>query len=122
MSSPESVSSITAIAGLIISIWRISIRFFSPPENPSFRNRFRNDSFISRYAMFSRRFFRNSAGFTFCAPLMESSAVFRNFAAVTPGIATGYWNARKRPSRARSSGGNARTFCPLKRTSPSVAL
>ena len=37
MSSPESVSSSTAIFGCSIAICRISTRFFSPPENPSFR-------------------------------------------------------------------------------------
>src|SRR5205814_1622392 len=39
MSRPESVSSSTAIRGFSIAIWRISTRFFSPPENPSFRYR-----------------------------------------------------------------------------------
>ena len=37
MSSPESVSSSTATRGESIAIWRISTRFFSPPEKPSFR-------------------------------------------------------------------------------------
>ena len=37
MSSPESVSSSTAMRGLSIAIWRISTRFFSPPEKPSLR-------------------------------------------------------------------------------------
>ena len=37
MSSPESVSSSTAIRGFSIAICRISTRFFSPPEKPSFR-------------------------------------------------------------------------------------
>jgi len=37
MSSPESVSSRIAILGESIAIWRISTRFFSPPENPSLR-------------------------------------------------------------------------------------
>ena len=37
MSSPESVSSMTATSGFRIAIWRISQRFFSPPEKPSFR-------------------------------------------------------------------------------------
>src|SRR5919198_1287987 len=39
MSSPESVSSMTATTGSRIAIWRISQRFFSPPEKPSFRYR-----------------------------------------------------------------------------------
>src|SRR2546430_10304440 len=37
MSSPESVSSRTAIFGWRMASWSISQRFFSPPENPSFR-------------------------------------------------------------------------------------
>ena len=37
MSSPESVSSRIAMRGFSIAIWRISTRFFSPPEKPSFR-------------------------------------------------------------------------------------
>ena len=40
MSSPESVSSISASLGLITAIWKISLRFFSPPENPSLTARF----------------------------------------------------------------------------------
>ena len=35
MSSPESVSSMSASEGLSIAIWRISLRFFSPPLKPS---------------------------------------------------------------------------------------
>ena len=35
MSRPESVSSSTAIRGRSIASWRISMRFFSPPEKPS---------------------------------------------------------------------------------------
>jgi hypothetical protein len=37
MSRPESVSSSTANSGWSIASWRISARFFSPPEKPSFR-------------------------------------------------------------------------------------
>src|SRR5437867_4416284 len=39
MSRPLSVSSSTAYFGLSMSIWRISFRFFSPPEKPSFTER-----------------------------------------------------------------------------------
>src|SRR5580765_3256117 len=35
MSSPESVSSRIASLGSSSAIWKISLRFFSPPENPS---------------------------------------------------------------------------------------
>ena len=39
MSRPESVSSRTARSGSRTAIWRISLRFFSPPEKPSLRGR-----------------------------------------------------------------------------------
>ena len=35
MSRPESVSSRIASVGSSSAIWKISLRFFSPPENPS---------------------------------------------------------------------------------------
>ena len=38
----------------------------------------------------------------------------------TPGISTGYWNARKSPSRARSSGASSSKSCPSYRTRPEV--
>src|SRR4051794_29980477 len=46
--------------------------------------------------------------------------VRRYLVTVTPGTATGYWNAMKRPMRARSSGSASVMSSPLKRTSPSV--
>src|SRR5258706_12157753 len=49
-------------------------------------------------------------------------AVRRKFATETPGIAAGYWNARKSPARARSSTGSLRTSCPLNRIVPDVTL
>src|SRR4051794_8455723 len=44
----------------------------------------------------------------------------RYLAVVTPGIATGYWKAMKRPARARSSGSASVISSPSKRISPSV--
>jgi hypothetical protein len=41
---------------------------------------------------------------------------------VTPGISLGYWNARKRPARARSSVSISRTDLPSRRTSPPVMV
>ena len=38
----------------------------------------------------------------------------------TPGISRGYWNARKMPLAARSSGSISSTFSPFQRMSPSV--
>src|SRR5690349_3516208 len=44
----------------------------------------------------------------------------RYLATVTPGIATGYWKAMKRPARARSSGSASVISSPSKRIWPSV--
>ena len=44
----------------------------------------------------------------------------RYFVMVTPGMATGYWKAMKRPMRARSSGSASVMSSPLKRIEPSV--
>src|SRR4051794_5118840 len=46
--------------------------------------------------------------------------VRRYFVTVTPGTATGYWNAMKSPMRARSSGSASVTSSPLKTIWPSV--
>src|ERR687885_2742553 len=46
--------------------------------------------------------------------------VRRYFVTVTPGTETGYWNAMKRPLRARSSGSAAVMSSPSKRIWPSV--
>ena len=48
------------------------------------------------------------------------TAIRRYLATVTPGIATGYWKARKRPLRARSSGSASVISSPRRRISPSV--
>src|SRR5688572_13474881 len=53
MSRPESVSSRMARAGSRIAIWKISLRFFSPPENPSFTGRFTSASSMSTTFDFS---------------------------------------------------------------------
>src|SRR5215204_2255820 len=44
----------------------------------------------------------------------------RYFVTVTPGIATGYWNAMNRPARARSSGSASVMSSPSNRICPSV--
>ena len=44
MSRPESVSSRIASFGSSTAIWKISLRFFSPPEKPSLTARFKNAS------------------------------------------------------------------------------
>jgi hypothetical protein len=47
MSRPESVSSRIASFGSSSAIWRISLRFFSPPEKPALTGRFSRKSSIS---------------------------------------------------------------------------
>ena len=53
MSSPESVSSSTATSGSSSAIWRISLRFFSPPLKPWFRWRLANDGSMPRRSIHS---------------------------------------------------------------------
>ena len=60
MSRPESVSSRIASFGCSIAICRISFRFFSPPEKPSFTDRFMSFSSISSSLSFSRNMGRKS--------------------------------------------------------------
>ena len=62
MSSPESVSSRIASVGSSNASCRISLRFFSPPENPSLTLRSRNSGFISSSFIFSRTRSSNSSG------------------------------------------------------------
>ena len=52
MSRPESVSSSTASVGSSTAMWKISLRFFSPPEKPSFTDRISIDSSTCRILSF----------------------------------------------------------------------
>src|SRR3954471_15773263 len=125
MSRPESVSSRIASSGSRTAIWRISFRFFSPPEKPSFTGRLSSDSLIWTRLAFSLMSLRKSAASRSCWPRclrIAFSAFFRKYVLPTPGISTGYWKARKTPSRARSSGDIASRSLPLKSTEPSVTL
>lgn len=54
MSRPLSVSSRMDRRGCNIAIWKISFRFFSPPENPSLTERLANLLSSSTIARFSR--------------------------------------------------------------------
>src|SRR3954447_3278168 len=58
-----------------------------------------------------------------CSPRPSRCAFMtmrRYLATVTPGMATGYWNAMNRPARARSSGSDSVMSSPSKRICPSV--
>src|SRR5262249_22237292 len=123
MSRPESVSSSTARRGASSAICRISLRFFSPPEKPTLTPR----RSISRSmpslpaASFTR--LRNSGVDSSGSPRFlrcALSAVRRNVMVATPGISSGYWNARKMPRAARSSGSSASRSTPSNVTVPPV--
>src|SRR3989338_8612051 len=119
MSRPESVSSRIASAGLRMASCRISSRFFSPPEKPSLTYRFMNASGIPIAFRCVFTVWRNSLTGT-SAPRTPRSAARRKLVIVTPGIAVGYWKARKTPRFARSSGESAARSSPRYRTVPCV--
>ncbi len=68
MSRPESVSSSSASRGSSTAIWKISLRFFSPPEKPSLTDRLRNAWSISSSFIFSLTSFRNSMASSSASP------------------------------------------------------
>src|SRR3546814_2578398 len=59
ISRPESVSSSTASFGSSSAICRISLRFFSPPENPTLSARFSMSSLMPMASRLARTSFRN---------------------------------------------------------------
>ena len=106
------------IRGSSTAICRISLRFFSPPEKPTLTGRFSISASMSSVFALSRTSFRNSAAFSSASPRAfrcAFSAVRRKVRFPTPGISTGYWNARNSPSAARSSGSIARRSTPVQR-------
>ena len=124
-SRPESVSSRMLSFGSSMAIWKISLRFFSPPENPSFTERCANLLSSPTSSRFSRMSFMKSPAFSGSRPSylrLELTAAFIKLTIDTPGISTGYWNERNNPSRARSSGFMASRSLPLNNTLPSVTV
>ena len=123
ISRPLSVSSRIASLGSSIAIWKISLRFFSPPEKPSLTERLASllsSSTSSRFCFMSLRNSAAGMGSSPCALRFSLRAARMKFTMLTPGISTGYWKLMKRPRWARSSGSSSRRSCPSKRTSPSV--
>ncbi len=115
MSSPESVSSSTASLGSSTAICRISLRFFSPPEKPAFTERCIIAGSMSSIGSFCSMYSRNSIGSISDSPRafrISLNAVRRKYAFDTPGISTGYWNARKTPACARASGAMREQILP----------
>ena len=123
MSRPESVSSRMLSFGSSMAIWKISLRFFSPPEKPSFTERLASLLSSSTTARFSRISFKNSLALSGSSPRylrFSLTAVRMKLTMLTPGISTGYWNERNSPSWLRSSGLMARRSLPLNVTVPFV--
>ena len=123
MSRPLSVSSSTHSVGSSTSICRISERFFSPPEKPTFTGRFSISMSMLRRAALSFTNFRNSGVESSTCPRAlrtALAAVRRNVRPATPGISIGYWKARNTPFAARSSGSISSRLSPFQRMSPSV--
>ena len=99
------------------------MRFFSPPEKPTLSGRLSMSVFTSSLAAPSRTWRMKSGVDSSASPRAlrwALSEALRNVIVATPGISTGYWNARNRPFAARSSGSMSSTFSPSSRTSPSV--
>src|SRR3954453_20202686 len=123
MSRPESVSSSTAIRGFCSASWRISRRFFSPPEKPSLRYRELNSFGTLVSSIAASTVLRKSLRLISSSPRASRWAFItmrRYLVIVTPGIDTGYWKAMNRPIRARSSGAASVMSWPLKWIEPSV--
>ena len=120
-SSPESVSSKIANLGFRSSNCRISWRFFSPPEKPSFT--FRSAKLTSMLRDFIASLTSPTQVRTLGAsPRMAVAAVRKKFVTETPGTSTGYCIARNRPALARSSTDIARTSAPSSVTEPPVIV
>src|SRR6266498_1635613 len=119
MSSPESVSSKMAILGSSSSSWRISCRFFSPPEKPSLTLRSAKTGSMDRAAMAARISLRNTRSLG-ASPRTAVRAVRRKFDTDTPGTSAGYCMARNRPALARASTVMASTSSPSSVTEPWV--
>ena len=122
-SRPESVSSSMQKVGSSIAIWKISLRFFSPPEKPSFTERDISFWSISTSWRFSFISFMKSAAFigsSPCALRRALTAAFMKLVIDTPGISTGIWNDMNMPALARSSALIESRSCPLNSISPSV--
>ena len=109
--------------GSSIAIWNISLRFFSPPEKPSFTERLISFWSISTSCRFSFIILIKSAGLIGSSPLdlrFAFTAALMKLVIDTPGISTGIWNDMNMPALARSSGVIASRSSPLKVIVPSV--
>ena len=109
--------------GCNTAIWRISLRFFSPPEKPTLTGRLSISASIFSALAWARTNFRNSGAEISGSPRAlrwAFIAVRRKVMLPTPGISTGYWKARNRPCAARSSGSIASRSSPSRVAEPCV--
>jgi hypothetical protein len=74
--------------GLRIAIWRISARFFSPPEKPSFGSGWRRSIHLEERHLL-RSISRNSFGGSFSSPPPSRAWSAAGEFAMPPGIAVG---------------------------------
>ena len=80
-----------------MAIWKISLRFFSPPEKPTLTPLEENEGFISTISILLRISLRKSAAFRGSRPLClrcSLTAVRMKLTLVTPGISMGYWEVQ----------------------------
>ena len=123
MSRPESVSSSTQSDGSSSAICKISLRFFSPPEKPTFNGRFSiSGSILSSFAFSRTKRRKSGVDSSACPRALRTAftAVRRKVMVATPGISIGYWKARNTPAAARSNGSMASRSWPFQVTEPAV--
>ena len=87
-------------------IWTISLRFFSPPEKPTFTAPLQHVHVHPSSAAFSRASLRNSPAESSASPARPALGVERvaqELDVGDAGISTGYWKPRNSPAAARSS-------------------
>ena len=111
--------------GSSIAIWKISLRFFSPPEKPTLTSLLANSGFIPTKAIFSLRSLMYSPGLISSSPSALRRALraaFIKLVIETPGISTGYWKLRKMPAQDLSSGLIASRSLPRKKMLPELTL
>ena len=89
------------MVGSSIAIWNISLRFFSPPEKPSFTLRLvslLSSSTIERFSLISLRKSPAGMGSKPWYLRLAFKAARMKLTIETPGISTGCWKLRKMPS------------------------
>ena len=118
MSRPESSSSSTAMPGRNRPSCTVSLRFFSPPERSTFRDRSKSRG--SRPMAFASA--RISVGTTEGSRPAAAKDASSTSTRLTPGTSMGYCRARNSPACARSHGSMASKSAPSRVTDPPVTV